>query len=54
MGFRLSSLSLASETRTTAAAPSERGEALAAVTVPFPGLKTGLRERVLDSLNYGD
>lgn len=51
MGFRLCSLRAASETRTRAAAPSDSGEALAAVTVPSLGLKEGRRVRVLDSLN---
>lgn len=44
-GLILSSLSFASETRTSAAAPSLRGEALGAVTVPVPGIKAGLMER---------
>lgn len=54
MGVRLCFLRAASDTRTRAAAPSERGEALAAVTVPSLGLKEGRRVRVLDSLNCGD
>jgi hypothetical protein len=52
MGVRLYFLRAASETRTRAEAPSERGEALAAVTVPSLDLKEGRRVRVLDSLNY--
>lgn len=51
MGLRLCCLRAASETRTRAAAPSERGDAFAAVTVPSLGLKDGRRVRVLDSLN---
>jgi hypothetical protein len=50
MGFRLCFLTAASEARTRDAAPSERGEALAAVTVPS-FLKEERRVRVLDSLN---
>jgi len=53
MGFRLWALSADSETRTRAAAPSDRGEAFAAVTVPLVGLKLGRRVRVFDSLNCG-
>lgn len=42
MGLMFSSFSFASETRTTAAAPSLRGDELGAVTVPVPGMKAGL------------
>lgn len=52
MGLRLSSFNLASETRTTAAAPSLRGEELGAVTVPDPGMKAGLIARSLSGLSY--
>lgn len=52
IGLRLCFLTAASEARTRAAAPSDSGEAFAGVTVPFPGLKTGLRVLVLDSLNW--
>lgn len=46
-GLMLSSLSLDSETRMTAAAPSFRGEELGAVTVPPLGIKAGLMARSL-------
>lgn len=52
MGVRLCAFRAASETSTRAAAPSDRGEALAAVTVPSLGLKTGRSWGVLDSLNW--
>jgi len=52
MGLRPCFLTASSEARTRAAAPSESGEALAAVTVPSLGLKTGFSVRVLDSLNW--
>lgn len=52
MGLRLRDLSLASETRTRAEAPSLRGEALGAVTVPVPGMKAGLIERSLSVLSW--
>lgn len=44
IGFRFSSFSFASETRTTAEAPSERGEALGAVMVPPLGTKAGFMD----------
>jgi hypothetical protein len=50
MGFRPCFLTASSEARTRAAAPSESGEALAAVTVPS-FLKEERSVRVLDSLN---
>jgi hypothetical protein len=50
MGFRPYFLTAASDARTSAAAPSERGEALAAVTVPS-FLNEERRVRVLLSLN---
>jgi hypothetical protein len=50
MGLRPCFLTASSEARTRAAAPSERGEALAAVTVPS-FLKEERSARVLDSLN---
>ena len=52
MGFRLWAFTASSEARTRAAAPSERGEALAGVTVPFSLRKAGRRVRVFSSLNY--
>ena len=51
-GFKPKDLSLASETRTTAAAPSLSGDALGAVTVPSPGLNAGLIERSLSALSW--
>lgn len=52
MGLRPCFLTASSEARTRAAAPSESGEALAAVTVPS-FLKEERSVRVLDSLNCG-
>ena len=52
MGLSFSSVSFASETRTTAAAPSFKGEALGAVTVPVPGIKAGLIDRSLSVLSW--
>lgn len=44
-GLMSSSFNLASETRTTAAAPSFSGEELGAVTVPVLGMKAGFMAR---------
>lgn len=51
IGFRLSSFSFASETRTTAAAPSFSGDEFGAVTVPVPGMKAGLTVRSFSGLS---
>lgn len=51
-GVRFSSLSLEGETRTSADAPSEMGDALAAVTVPVLGMKTGRTVLSLSAFNY--
>lgn len=51
MGVNPSSFIFRPETRTSAAAPSERLEAFGAVTVP-PVMKAGLIARNLDSFNY--
>lgn len=51
MGLMFSSLSLDSETRTTAAEPSLRGEELGAVTVPVPGMKAGFMALSLSGLS---
>src|SRR4051794_29606069 len=52
MGFKLCFFTASSDARTRAAAPSERGEAFAGVTVPFCDLKDGRTVRVFDSLNW--
>src|ERR1700761_5284322 len=52
IGFRLCDFRTDSETRTSAAAPSESGEALAAVTVPPCGLNAGFSVFILSSLKF--
>jgi len=52
IGLMLSSFSLASETRTTAAAPSFKGDELGAVTVPESGRKAGLMARSFSGFSY--
>ena len=51
-GVRLCCFSADSETKTSAAAPSESGDAFAAVTVPSVDLNAGRRVRVFASLNW--
>ena len=51
MGVRLNSLTFFPETRTRAAAPSDREDAFGAVTVPSV-LKAGRMARNLASFNY--